>query len=102
MHIGIMPSKQGPWFEGKCGFKLIQYHACGIPAIASPTQVNALITLHNKTGFIAKDKDEWKMYLKKLIAEAQLRASMGRSAREHIEKNYSLDSLFPAFNFLFS
>ena len=102
MHIGIMPLKQGPWFEGKCGFKLIQYHACGIPAIASPTQVNALITLNNKTGFIAHNKEEWKADLKKLIANAQLRSSMGAAARQHIEKNYSLHSLFPAFISLFS
>ncbi|HET6228099.1 MAG TPA: glycosyltransferase, partial [Bacteroidia bacterium] len=102
MHIGIMPSKQGPWFEGKCGFKLIQYQACGIPAIASPTQVNSLITLHNKTGFIANNKEEWKNDLKKLIADAQLRISMGTAGREHIEKNYSLNSLFPVFISLFS
>jgi len=102
MHIGIMPSKQGPWFEGKCGFKLIQYHACGIPAIASPTQVNSLITLHNQTGFIANDKEEWKAYLKKLIEDASLRAEMGKAARVHIEKDYSLNSLFPAFISLFS
>lgn len=102
MHIGIMPLKQGPWFEGKCGFKLIQYHACGIPAIASPVGVNALITLHNKTGFIANSKEEWKTYLKKLIADASLRASMGKEGREHIEKNYSLNSLLPAFISLFS
>jgi len=102
MHIGIMPSKQGPWFEGMCGFKLIQYHACGIPAIASPTQVNSLITLHNQTGFIANDKEEWKAYLKKLIEDASLRAEMGKAARVHIEKDYSLNSLFPAFISLFS
>jgi glycosyltransferase involved in cell wall biosynthesis len=102
MHIGIMPSKQGPWFEGKCGFKLIQYHACGIPAIASPTQVNSLITLHNETGFIANNKDEWKIYLKTLITETALRSLMGEAGRRHIEKNYSLNSLLPAFISLFS
>ena len=102
MHIGIMPSKQGPWFEGKCGFKLIQYHACGIPAIASPTQVNSLITLHEQTGFIANNKDEWKVCLKKLIADATLRSSMGEAGRKHIERNYSLNSFFPAFVSLFS
>jgi len=102
MHIGIMPLKEGPWFEGKCGFKLIQYHACGIPAIASPTEVNSLITLHDQTGFIAKNRNEWKIYLKKLIADTALRASMGESGRKHIEKNYSLNRLFPAFISLFS
>jgi len=102
MHIGIMPAKQGPWFEGKCGFKLIQYEACGIPAIASPVGVNALITLHDKTGFIAADREEWKKYLKKLISDASLRAEMGKAGREHIEKKYSLNSLFPVFISLFS
>jgi hypothetical protein len=40
-------------------------------------------------------------YLEKLIADAQLRSSMGAN-RVHIEKNYSLNSLFPAFISLFS
>ena len=81
-----MPSKQGSWFEGKCGFKLIQYQACGIPAIASPVSVNALITLHNETGFIADNKAEWKDYLKKLISDAQLEIKNGRSWQENILK----------------
>ena len=102
MDIGIMPLKKGSWFEGKCGFKLIQYHACGIPAIASPVGVNALITLHNETGFIADSNIEWKGYLKKLISDSQLRSKMGKAARDHIEKNYSLNSLLPRFVSLFS
>jgi glycosyltransferase involved in cell wall biosynthesis len=81
---------------------LIQYHACGIPAIASPTGVNPLITLHNKTGYIANNREEWKIYLKKLIGDASLRASMGKEGRKHIEEKYSLHSLFPAFGSLFS
>ena len=102
MHIGIMPLKSGPWFEGKCGFKLIQYHSCGIPAIASQVGPNSLITIHGKTGFIANNKEEWKTYLKKLIADASLRAEMGSAGRKHIEEKYSLNSLFPAFISLFS
>jgi len=61
-----------------------------------------LITLHEKTGFIAADKEEWKKYLKKLISDVSLRSEMGRAGREHIEGNYSLHSLFPAFLSLFS
>ena len=102
MHIGIMPLKQGPWFEGKCGFKLIQYHGCGIPAVASPVGVNPLITLHEKTGFIANNNEEWKKYLKQLILDTQLRVQMGKAGREHIEKNYSLNNQLPVFISLFS
>jgi len=102
MHIGIMPLKKGPWFEGKCGFKLIQYQACGIPTIASPVGVNSLVCLQNETGFIADSKATWKECLEKLIFDSQLRSKMGEAAKEHVEKNYSLDSLFPAFVSLFS
>ena len=41
-------------------------------------------------------------YFKKLITDASFRSEMGKAGREHIEKNYSLNSLFPAFISLFS
>lgn len=102
IHIGVMPLKQGSWFEGKCGFKLIQYHAFGIPAVASAVGVNPMVTLHNETGFIARSHEEWKTYLVQLISNTQLRLQMGKAAREHIERNYSLNSLLPVFISLFS
>ena len=102
MDIGVMPLKKGPWFEGKCGFKLIQYHALGIPAIASAVGINAAVTLHDKTGFIAQSSLDWKRYLRQLISDSGLRIQMGSAGKEHMEKNYSLKSLFPAFVSLFS
>lgn len=101
MHIGVMPLKKGPWFEGKCGFKLIQYLACGIPAVASPVGVNPQILLHEQCGYIAGNDAEWKDYLKKLINDASLRSAMGRKGREHMEKNYSLTSASCSFLELF-
>jgi glycosyltransferase involved in cell wall biosynthesis len=34
--IGIMPLKHTMFENGKCGFKLIQYMASGLPVVASP------------------------------------------------------------------
>jgi|SRR5688572_20962700 len=102
MHIGLMPLKKGPWFEGKCGFKLIQYLACGIPAVASPVGVNSKIIIHNENGFIANDKTEWAMYIKLLINDAGLRTQMGAAGRRQIEENYSLNGLTHPFLSLFS
>ena len=102
MHIGIMPLKEGPWFEGKCGFKLIQYLACGIPTIASPVGVNSKIVHHNENGFIAADKKEWAKYLKDLINDPELRSKMGEKGRNHIVDEYSLKSQSINFLNLFS
>jgi glycosyltransferase involved in cell wall biosynthesis len=102
MDIGVMPLKTGPWFEGKCGFKLIQYHACGIPAVASEAGVNPKITLHGQTGFIARTPEDWKKYLRQLVEDAALRLQMGLNGRKHIEENFSLHRLLPAYISLFS
>lgn len=102
MHIGIMPLKQGPWFEGKCGFKLIQYLACGIPTIASPVGVNSQIVIHGENGFIAADKKEWITYLRLLSKDPLLRSEMGKKGRKHIEDNYSLKSQTTSFLNLFT
>jgi glycosyltransferase involved in cell wall biosynthesis len=36
--IGIMPLKHTMFENGKCGFKLIQYMASGLPVVASLTR----------------------------------------------------------------
>jgi glycosyltransferase involved in cell wall biosynthesis len=92
MDIGIMPLQDGPWEQGKCGYKLIQYMACGIPVVASPVGVNCEIVMDNKCGLIASTVDEWVLQLSKLINDRQLRACYGKNALFSVEHKYSLQS----------
>src|SRR5258708_20287210 len=57
--VGIMPLKDSPWERGKCGYKLIQCMACGIPVVASPVGVNSQIVAHGTDGFLANDEAVW-------------------------------------------
>jgi glycosyltransferase involved in cell wall biosynthesis len=101
MDIGIMPLEDTEWAKGKCGFKLIQYGAVGIPSVASPVGVNSQVLVDNKTGFLASTADEWKTSLSKLLNDKALREKMGRQAREHIVANYSVESQKEKFLSLF-
>lgn len=90
MDIGIMPLTDTPWARGKCGYKLIQYMACGIPVIASPVGVNAEIVEHGVNGFLASSDAEWAEALQTLLRDANLRARMGDAGRRKVEREYSL------------
>lgn len=90
MDIGIMPLTDTPWARGKCGYKLIQYMACGIPVIASPVGVNAEIVEHGVNGFLASSDAEWAEALQTLLRDASLRAQMGEAGRRKVERDYSL------------
>lgn len=90
MDIGIMPLDDSPWARGKCGYKLIQYMACGLPVIASPVGVNAEIVEHGVNGFLATTKGEWEEALRTLLRAPALRLQMGQEGRRKVEQLYSL------------
>lgn len=90
MDIGIMPLTDTPWARGKCGYKLIQYMACGLPVVASPVGVNADIVEHGVNGFLASTETEWADALRTLLHDPALRARMGAAGRRKVERDYSL------------
>lgn len=92
MDIGIMPLIDGPWEKGKCGYKLIQYMACGIPVVASPVGVNIEIIKESNSGFLADKDSEWIEHLSDLINSHKLRTSMGNDGQLAVKNRYSLQS----------
>ena len=95
LDIGIMPLPDAPWEKGKCGYKLIQYMACGLPVVASPVGVNSSLVRHGKNGFLASNETEWKQALACLVGDPELRRSMGQQGRAMVEETYSLQRQAP-------
>lgn len=95
--IGIMPLRDAPWERGKCGYKLIQYMACGLPVVASPVGVNKEIVEHGVNGFLAESAESWIESLSLLIDDATLRARMGANGRMRVEQDYCLQVQGPRF-----
>jgi glycosyltransferase involved in cell wall biosynthesis len=88
--IGIAPTPCDRWTLGKCGFKIIQYMAAGLPVIASPVGANARIVREDETGFLPQDTDQWIEAIVKLASEVELRRRMGSAGRARVEGEYSL------------
>jgi glycosyltransferase involved in cell wall biosynthesis len=86
-----MPLIDSHWERGKCGFKLIQYMACGIPVIASPVGINNEI-VNSDVGFLADSNEEWIYAFTQLITNIDLRKKMGINSRIRIEQNYSFSN----------
>jgi glycosyltransferase involved in cell wall biosynthesis len=95
MDIGIMPLPDEPWARGKCGYKLVQYMACGLPVIASPVGANCSIVIHDENGLLASSPEEWRSALDHLIANPDIRSRFGANGRARIIRDYSLASQTP-------
>ena len=93
--VGIMPLPDSPWERGKCGYKLIQYMACGKPVIASPVGANIAIVEHGVNGFLTKSADEWLEALTVLRDDPDLSKKMGKEGRKIVEKRYCLQVTAP-------
>jgi glycosyltransferase involved in cell wall biosynthesis len=90
--IGIAPTPVDQWTLGKCGFKILQYMAAGLPVIASPVGANEQIVQDGTTGLLPREPAAWPAAIAHLAADSSLRASMGNAGRELAERQFSLDS----------
>lgn len=93
--IGIMPLIDSPWERGKCGYKLIQYMACGIPVIASPIGINNDMVTNARSGFLANTPEDWHSCFEELLANAELRHTFGLNGRKAVEDSYSVQVVAP-------
>ena len=88
--VGVYPLSDDDWSRGKCGFKAIEFMACGVPVVASAVGVNREIIEDGVNGFLASHADEWVDKIGRLLGDGELRRRMGDAGRRTIEARYSL------------
>jgi len=93
--VGVYPLSDDEWARGKCGFKAIQFMACGVPVVAAPVGVNGEIIQDGANGLLASTPAEWIDKLGRLLSSAPLRAALGAAGRRTIEAEYSLKANAP-------
>ena len=67
--IGISWLPRDRWSQGKCGLKVLQYMAAGLPVVANPVGVQATMVLHGETGFLVESQEEWCEAVARLAAK---------------------------------
>ncbi len=87
-HVGLAPLPSDPFARGKCGYKLLQYYAAGIPAVASPVGVHR--TLAEGGALLARTPEEWTAALILLREEGGARGPLGRA---FVERRYAAAAL---------
>lgn len=93
--VGIMPLDRTPFNQGKCGFKLIQYMACGLPTISTPLVANVNIDKGNGNLF-ASTNDEWFDALEKVYTNYEYFISeVGTRNMDVVKKHYSIQANYP-------
>ena len=95
--VGIMPLPDNGWARGKCGFKIIQYMACGIPVVASPVGENIKIVEQSINGFLASTTDEWVKALDEIFLNRTRQKELGRAGRRRVKDQYCLEVTSPRF-----
>ena len=82
--IGLAPLPDNRFTRGKCGFKILQYFAAGLPVVASPVGVNRDLIEKSGAGMLAETPEQWKQAIEQLVANQELRTEMGQKARHFI------------------
>jgi glycosyltransferase involved in cell wall biosynthesis len=96
MDVGLMPLfPDQEWDVYKCGLKLIQYLAVGVPGIAAPVGVNSEILSGNQNGLCAESPAEWEEALRTMLGDASNRREMGIRGRQTVQDRYSIQANYP-------
>ena len=95
--VGISWVPDDLWSRGKCGLKVLQYQAAGLPVVANPVGVHPEMIEPGVSGFLATTADEWVAAIKALSDDPETRRRMGRAARATVVSRYSVEAWTPAF-----
>ncbi len=96
--IGISWLPDDLWSRGKCGLKILQYMAAGLPVVANSVGVHAEMVEHGRSGFLVETKSDWIEAISTLAADPELRRAMGRYGRQIVEQRFNVSRWAPALD----
>ncbi len=83
--IGLSPLPDNRFTRGKCGFKILQYFAAGLPVIASPVGVNEKFIKESNAGFLALTLPDWKDAIEKMVKGIAVYRQLGQNGEKYVQ-----------------
>ncbi len=88
--IGISFLPDDAWSQGKCGLRVLQFMAAGLPVVANPVGMNRRMVIPDGTGLLAETPAQWAAAIEQLAADPQRRSRLGAAGRRQVEQDYSV------------
>ncbi len=89
--VGISWVPDDLWSRGKCGLKVLQYMAAGLPVVTNPVGVHREMVVPGENGYLAESPPEWVEALTRLSWDVALRQRLGQAGRARLEAEYSVE-----------
>ncbi|NLI76719.1 MAG: glycosyltransferase family 4 protein [Candidatus Riflebacteria bacterium] len=86
---GLMPLAPGPFSEGKCGFKLLQYLAAGVPAVAADSRANRDILDDGRAGLLVATATDWAPALTRLHQDPALWRRLAAAGHRRVRREFA-------------
>jgi glycosyltransferase involved in cell wall biosynthesis len=80
---------------------LLEAMSCGCAVVSTATCMIPEIIQNGKNGFISNDEEELKSYVKMLLADEEMRKTLGKEARNTILEKFSQDTFINNWNNVF-
>jgi len=93
--LGLAPMHDEPVYQGKCGFKQVQYMAVGVPFVSSWVGGARDFVVDGENGLVAHRAEDWYRQLKALLDSPELRGKLSTNGRRLVEGEYCAEAQGP-------
>ena len=95
LDVGLAPMHSEPVYQGKCGFKQLQYMSVGVPCVSSWVGGARDFVVNGENALVAYDAEDWYTHIKALLESRELRARLASDGRRLIESRYCIEHQGP-------
>ena len=87
--INLIPLEvEQAFVQGKSELKFMEAGICGVPSVASPTELHRRVIEQAVSGLLVQN-NQWRQAILRLAEDHAFREGLGRLAREYVANNYS-------------